>query len=86
MLPLHETMFFTAMLYTYNSNLYSSLIWQNFCVLPNHKYKSCGVLWGRSIRDLVHNWRFNYPYEVSWIWTNTLCSKNLCFFHFARQM
>lgn len=86
---IQETMCFTAMLYTYNSNSYSSLIWQNFCVLPNHMYKSsrkCRVLWGRNIRDLVHNWRFNYPYEVSWIWINILCSSNSCFFHFAKQM
>lgn len=60
-----------------------------FCVLPNHTYKSsrkCRILWGRNIRDLVHNWRFNYPYEVSWIWINILCSSNSCFFHFAKQM
>lgn len=51
----------------------------------NHQGNS-RVLWGRNIRDLVHNWRFNYPYEVSWIWINILCSSNSCFFHFAKQM
>lgn len=84
-----ETTFFTDTFYAYNSNLYSSLIWWNFCVLLKHMYKSsckCIVLWGRNISDLVHTWRFNYTYEFSWKWINILCSSNSCFFCFAKQM
>lgn len=86
---IQETTFFTDTFYTYNSNLYYSLIWRNFCVLPKHMYKSSWkfiVLWGRNIRDLVHTWRFNYTYEFSWKWINILCSSNSCFFCFAKQM
>lgn len=86
---IQETTFFTDTFYIYNRNLYSSLIWQNFCVLPKHMYKSsckCIVLWGGNIRDLVHTWRFNYTYEFSWKWINILCSSNSRFFCFAKQM
>lgn len=86
---IQETTFFMDMFYIYNSNLYSSLIWRNFCVLHKHMYKSsckCVVLWGGNIRDLVHTWRCNYPYKISWKWINSLCSSNSCFFCFAKQM
>lgn len=78
------------MLYTYNSNLYSSLTDRISVCFPTtciyHQGNHQGVLWGRNIRDLVHNWRFNYPYEVSWIQINVLFSSKSCFFHFAKQM